>query len=361
MPPVSRAPLRFHQQLPGYRPTRLVSLEPAAYELGLRRLWLKDESYRLGLPAFKVLGVAWAAYRALCDRIGREPAGPLSELRRAFAPAHALTLVAATDGNHGRAVAHVAGWFGLAAHIFVPRQIPPDRLAAIRSEGADVEVVDGTYDDAVEAAADAGGSPAALLLADTAACADEVVPRWIAEGYSTLFWEIEDRLAELEEPTLDAVIVQIGVGSLAAAAAAHFRRDGADSRPLLVGVEPSSAACVFASVQAGRRSSVPGPHTSIMDCLNAGLPSAVAFPAVLAGFDAFAAVEDGGVGDAVARLAAHGVVAGTTGAAGLVGLLAIHDQLELAEDAAVLLLNTEGFADPGGYATALLSSTARAA
>jgi diaminopropionate ammonia-lyase len=98
-----------------------------------------------------------------------------------------VTVGAATDGNHGRAVARVAGWFGLTARIFVPEQIPPGRLAAIRAEGADVEVVHGSYDDAVEAAADASRDSDALRLADTASEEDEIIPQWIVEGYSTLF------------------------------------------------------------------------------------------------------------------------------------------------------------------------------
>jgi diaminopropionate ammonia-lyase len=362
MPAVSRVPLDFHRRLPDYRPTRLVRLDDLAAELGVRHVWIKDESYRLGLPAFKLLGVAWATYRALCDRLGSEPHGwtSLAELRRAFAPLRGLTLVTATDGNHGRAVAHVATWFGLAARIIVPQQIPSDRLAAIRAEGADVDVIDGSYDDAVEAASQTARSANRLLLTDTASDADEIVPRWIVEGYSTLFWEIDDELSSLGTPQPALVVVQIGVGSLAAAAAAHYRRDGTVDKTRLVGIEPASAACVLESVRAGEIRLAAGPHTSIMDCLNAGLPSRAAFPHVMSGFDAFASIEDDEVAHAVACLAKHGVVSGATGAAGLAGLRAVREDLELTDETDVLLINTEGFADPGGY-TAVLQSSNRAA
>jgi diaminopropionate ammonia-lyase len=149
----------------------------------------------------------------------------------------------------------------------------------------------------------------------------------------------------------------MGVGSLAAAAAVHYRAGEGERNPLLVGVEPASAACVLASARAGEITLVPGPHTSLMDCLHAGVPSRTAFPIVLAGFDAFTAVGDEDVPAAVAEFARHGVVAGLTGAAGLVGVLAIRDELGLPAEAEVLLINSEGFADPRGYADALQSAS----
>jgi diaminopropionate ammonia-lyase len=358
-PVPSKRPWEFHRRLPGYRPTRLVALDAVASELELERLWLKDESYRLGVPSFKILGASWATYRVLSERLGREPADwtTLDELRRAFRPLRPLGLIAATDGNHGRAIARVARWFGFSARIFVPEAIPPGRLAGIRSEGAEAVIVNGSFDDAVEAAS-ATVDDHSLMIQDTALSADEVIPRWICEGYSTLFWEIEEQLAELTDSPPDIVCVQIGVGSLAAAAAAHFRREGLLSLPTLVGVEPASAACLFESARAGDLQTVDGPFTSMMDCLNAGKPSVTSLPALLTGFDAFAAVSDRRVSQCMLSLAQSGVLSGTTGVAGFVGLAEIRDQLTHPH-AKALVLNTEGAADPRSYATALLAADAQ--
>jgi diaminopropionate ammonia-lyase len=353
----STRPWDFHRRLPGYRPTRLTALDGLAAELDLEHLWLKDESHRLGVPSFKILGASWATYRALSERLEREPTDwtSLDELRRAFQPLRPLTLITATDGNHGRALARVASWLDLPARIFVPEAIPPGRLAGIRSEGADAIVVDGTFDDAVEAAL-AAVDDRALLIQDTALAEDELIPRWICEGYATLFWELEEQLAQIDDPRLDLVFVQVGVGSLAAAAAAHFRRHTTDHTPQLVGVEPASAACLYESATAGQLQTVSGPFTSMMDCLNAGKPSVTSLGTLLASFDAFATVSDRRVAPCMLSLARAGVVSGTTGVAGLVGLTEVRDQLKQSRPR-VLLLNTEGAADPQSYAAALLAAS----
>ena len=161
----------FHRRLPGYAPTRVVDAPAIAVELGLARVSVKDESSRLGLPAFNVLGASWAVYRLLSERLGIEPEWhDLDDLRAAFAPLGPLTLVTATDGNHGRAVAHVARLLGLHAAIFVPAGTARARIEAIESEGAPVTIVDGSYDDAVRTAAATASATASgdtLVVSDT--------------------------------------------------------------------------------------------------------------------------------------------------------------------------------------------------
>ena len=146
-----RASLAFHQRLNSYAPTPLRRAPELAPALGVGEVLLKDESSRLGLPAFKILGASWAIYRALESRIGHtlEPWQKMTELAQRLAPLRPMTLAAATDGNHGRAVAHMAALLGFAARIYVPAGTAQARIDAIASEGATVEVVDGTYDDAV--------------------------------------------------------------------------------------------------------------------------------------------------------------------------------------------------------------------
>ena len=270
-PRPDRAPLRFHRRLPGYEVTPLVDAPKLAEALGVGKVFVKDESSRLGLPAFKVLGASWAVYRALEERLGKDFGDweEIWELKGRLEPLRPLSLVAATDGNHGRAVARVARLLGLGARIFVPEDMVAARREAIVGEGAEVVVVDGSYDEAVERSAEAEG----LLISDTSWLGYERVPSWVIEGYSTMLWEIEDELEGRGEAGPDLVVVQVGVGALATAVVTHFRRPEAPQHPKFVAVEPARADCLFQSISAGKLVSVPGPHDSIMAGLNCGRPS----------------------------------------------------------------------------------------
>jgi diaminopropionate ammonia-lyase len=305
--PPPAGPLEFHRTLPGYSVTPLVDAPASAAALGVRRVLVKDESGRLGLPSFKVLGASWATHRALEEH------------------ADATELVCATDGNHGRAVAWMARLLGLRATVFVPETMLPARQSAIAGEGARVVPVAGTYDEAVERAAAAAG-PVTLVIQDTAWPGYETVPAWVIDGYATIGAEID------VEP--DVVAVQIGVGSFAAAMVRRF----AGAR--IIGVEPVSAACALASIEAGELVEVPGPHDSSMAGLNCGRASPIAWPVISRGIECFAAVSDARAAEAVALLARDGIAAGESGAAGLAGLLAF--DLRLSPDDTVLLVNTEG-------------------
>src|ERR671912_3067532 len=317
-----RTPLRFHRRLPGYVETPLVDAPKLASALAVGKVFVKDESSRLGLPAFKVLGASWAVYRALEERLGEDFRGweELCELEERLEPLRPLSLVAATDGNHGRAVARVARLLGLGAKIFVPRDMATARREAITSEGAEVIVVDGTYDEAVERSAGEAGERG-LVISDTSWPGYERTPSWVIEGYSTMLWEIDDELERRGEEGPDLAIVQVGVGAFAAAVARHFRSPRMSPRPKLVGVEPVNADCLLESVAAGRIVSVPGPHDSIMSGLNCGRPSLVAWPTVSRGIDLLVAVDDEPAHEAMRLAAESGVVSGETGAAGLGGLL----------------------------------------
>lgn len=342
-------PRAFHRRLPGYRPTPLRSVPGLAEALGVAEVWVKDEGSRLGLPSFKVLGASWAAYRALVSRLGEEPRwDTVDDLRAAFEPLRPLTLRAATDGNHGRAVAWFARLAGFGATILVPAGTSDARIDAIASEGARVEVVDGTYDDAVRRSA-ACDPATSLVVSDTSWEGYRDVPGWVIEGYGTIFDEIDEALPIPP----DIVPIPLGVGALGAAAGAWAVRTGGIH---LIGVEPETAACVLASAARGRLTEVPGPHRSIMAGLNCGLPSVLAFPTVAATFRGFVAVDDPLACDAMRLLASHGIEAGETGAAGLAGLLAVRrhaprfaDRIGLHPGARVLLLVTEGATDPEAY------------
>jgi len=342
--PASRAgnaAVDFHRRLPGYAPTRIVDAPGLAHQLGLAALSVKDESRRLGLPSFKILGASWAVYQLLAGRLGREPEwDDLDDLRHALQLLGALTLVAATDGNHGRAVARMAKLLGYRSRIFVPAGTAAARVAGIESEGAEVTVVDGSYEDAVRASA-ALAADDVLVVSDTSWEGYTTIPSNVIDGYATIFAEAD---AQLAAPP-DAVVVPMGVGALAAATVRHYA-----ATATIAVVEPLSAACGMASAVAGRPVEVPPPHDSIMAGLNCGTVSIVAWPAVSSGADVFVAVGDDAAERAMRDLADIGVVAGETGGASLAGLRALVETGEPELHARrVLVLCTEGATDPENY------------
>ena len=353
----NRRPLEFHRKLPGYSPTPLVAADSIARRLGVGSVLIKDESDRFGLPSFKILGSSWACYRAVLDRLGREPdpwttlealAAQLGELRP-------LTFVAATDGNHGRAVAWMARQLGFEARIFVPSGTADARVQAISGEDATVVVVDGSYDDAIERAADQVDDHC-VVISDTSWPGYERIPHWVSEGYTTLFWEIEDDLASRGGAGLDAIVVPIGVGSLASAAV-MWSESTSPHNPLVIGVEPADVPSMTRSVETGHRIAIPGPHRTVMSGLRCGTPSLIAYPIVESGVEWFVTVDDAQAISAMQLLADVGVVSGETGAAALAGVIealaspntALRDQLAPLSDSTIVVLSTEGATDPANY------------
>ena len=326
----------FHRRLPGYATTRLAELPRLARELAVGRVFAKDESRRLGLPAFKALGASWAVRRVIDKK---------ADDRR-------ITIVTATDGNHGRAVARFACEFGQRATVFVPHGVQPVAVDAIVAEGADVVRVDGTYDDAVRVAASRGNEDGCVLVQDTAWDGYEEIPGWIVDGYDTLLAEIDEQLGALGVDRPGLLVVPTGVGSLLQAALTHYRQPGASSHTAIVSVEPVNAACVRASLAAGRPVTVTTGSTA-MAGLNCGTVSTLAWPAIAAGLDAALLTDDVSVGRAATTLAEMGVDAGPCGAASLAGMRdvlrgsdagAFRSHVGVEPDATVVLLITESSA-----------------
>ena len=319
------AAARFHRRLPGYAPTPLTEVPGLAAEIGAGRLFVKDESARFDLRAFKFLGASWAGFLAVARRSGYPGPARLDGLRAHLATAGSgLALVTATDGNHGRAVARTARLLGLPARVYVPEPVPAVVTGRISAEGAEVTLVDADYDGAVAAArADADADGGAVLVQDTAWPGYEEVPGWIVAGYETLFAELDAQLADFGAPVPALVCVPSGVGSLAQAAVAHYRRPAlpAAARPRLLSAEPDTAACVLASLAAGSMVSVPTGAT-VMNGLNCGTVSSLAWPYLRGGLDAAIAVDDAAAAAAVSSLAGAGIAAGPSGAAAFAALRA---------------------------------------
>jgi len=324
-------------------PTPLVRLPALATRLGLGAVWVKDETVRFGLPAFKSLGVEFAVE-------GLRARGELEGV---------TTLVCASAGNHGRAVARAARVAGLSARIFLDADVAPARVAAIASEGAEIVRVEGSYDDAVRLAADDAAATGSLVVSDTSWEGYEQVPHDIMLGYTQVMDEAEAAWQAHGHAPPDVFVVQAGVGGLLAAVASWSAWRFGEARPRLIAVEPARAACVQASTRAGHPTAVTGPLTTIMAGLRCGEVSPLAFTALRDLVDACVAVDDTWCRAAMRQLARPdgtdpAMAAGTSGAAGIAALLAVdaapdatlRDRLGLTSGARVMAIATEGVTEP---------------
>jgi diaminopropionate ammonia-lyase len=327
----------FFARRPDIRPTPLHRLPSLARRLGLRALLIKDESQRMGLNAFKGVGAAYAIDRLMATR----PHGDRP------------VLVCASAGNHGRAVAHAGAERGLDVLVYMSAATAPGPRRAIEAEGARVVLIDGTYDEAVERATADAAASGALVVSDTAWPGYETIPHDIMAGYTRIF---EEARAAWDEPP-DMLIVQAGVGSLAAAAAAWASDRFGANRPCFVCCEPLTADPLLQSARAGAPTTSTQPMDTMMSGLRCSVASSLAIPILLRAADLFVSIDDERTREAMRLLARPqdgdtAIVAGPSGAAGLGALLAIHDRHP---GARVLLVNTEGATDRQLYEEVLRS------
>ena len=356
---------RFHRQIPGYRPSPLRNLSNLAAMLSIGGVWVKDESQRLNLNSFKVLGGSFAIYQFIRSQLGLDGEDLtydelVSEATRA--KIGDITFATATDGNHGRGVAWGASKLHCNAVIYVHKDTSIARIRAIEAYGAEVRVVNGNYDDAVHQASIDAEANGWQVISDTSWEGYTDIPSWVMQGYTTMLTEAQEQLAGtgIVKPT--HVFVQAGVGALAAATAGFYSsRFGAD-RPKVVVVEPSEAQCLFhsASIGDGRPHDVTGDLQTIMAGLACGEPSPIAWDVLWDTVDAFVASPDyvAAKGMRVYGVPLHGdpfIVSGESGAVTLGALMFIADYAEFADlkdylgldqDSQVLLLNSEGNTDP---------------
>ncbi|KAI1300958.1 tryptophan synthase beta subunit-like PLP-dependent enzyme [Xylaria venustula] len=337
-------PGHFHRQLPGYDRTPLVRLDDIAKELGVRAVYLKDESTRLGLPSFKILGASWGVFKAVTQKIGLPSDTDLETLKRAVAH-HSISLYAATDGNHGRAVARMGSILSIPVEIRVPECTHPSTIELIHSEGATIVVSDGNYDDAVlEAQESAQQKKGGILIQDFAFGDYQDIPQWIVDGYATMMLEIDDQIGD---ENIDFIIVPVGVGSFAQAVCQHYM-PRSEKAPKIVTVEPDTAACFYRSLQSGDIAFVPSTPT-IMAGLDCGTVSSIAWPFLRDGVHAAVTVSDYEAHQASVYLREHhGVSSGPCGAATLAALRRVErdrEYLGLKANSTVLLLSTEGVRD----------------
>ncbi|CAK7271016.1 hypothetical protein SEPCBS119000_004383 [Sporothrix epigloea] len=332
----------FHAQLPDAQPTRLVSLDALAQELGVRSVYVKDESSRYGLPSFKILGASWGAYRALVAELGLSLDAGVAAVKEALS-VQPTTLFTATDGNHGRAVARIGAILGAQTEVHVPAGMHPATVAAIEAEGAKVVVSTEDYQATVVIAHRAAQASGGILVQDFAFDGYDQVPQWIVDGYLTMMHEIDQQLPGVLP---DLVVTPVGVGCFAQAVVSHFKQAGRSTAVLAV--EPDTAACFYQSRREDRVVSIQTSPT-IMAGLDCGTVSSIAWPLLRSGVDANLTISDYEAHTAALDLQALGCHAGPCGAAALAAVRRLtpadREQLGLTDRSVVVLLCTEGARD----------------
>lgn len=359
----------FHESFPQYSKTPLAKLSKMAEYLGLKEVYVKDESYRFGLNAFKVLGGSFAMAKYIAKETGRDVSELDYEtltsdaLRKEFGQASFFT---ATDGNHGRGVAWAANRLKQKAVVYMPKGSTKTRLKNIQAEGAEATIEEVNYDECVRmAAAAAAKTKNGVVIQDTAWDGYEEIPSWIMQGYGTMALEANEQLMEAgcDRPT--HIFVQAGVGSLAGAVQGYFANRYPDNPPKVVVVEADAAACLYKGAKAGdgKEHIVDGDMQTIMAGLACGEPNTISWDILKNHVSVFAAAPDWVAAMGMRMLSSPlkgdpQVISGESGAAGF-GVLAcimtmpeykeLKDALGLDGSSKVLLFSTEGDTDPDRY------------
>lgn len=359
----------FHQSFPQYSKTPLANLKNMADSLGLKDFFVKDESYRFGLNAFKVLGGSYAMARFIAKKLGKDIAElnydylVSDQLKEEFGQA---TFFTATDGNHGRGVAWSANKLKQKAVILMPKGTTKTRLENIRKEGAQVTIEEYNYDECVRMANSlAEKTPNGVMIQDTAWDGYEEVPSWIMQGYGTMAMEAGEQLQEAGIPTPTHIFIQAGVGSLAGAVQGYFANLYKENCPTMVVVESDKADCLYRSAQAkdGSIRIVDGDMQTIMAGLACGEPNTISWDILRNHASFFISCPDWVSAKGMRMLSAPikgdpQVVSGESGAVSM-GLVAtimeddtykdLREALKLNKDSIVLMFSTEGDTDPDNY------------
>ena len=355
---------QFHASFPVYEKTPLAALPDTAAALGLGAMYVKDESYRFGLNAFKVLGGSYAIGNYLAQKLGMDiselPYEKMisDEVREKLGE---ITFVTATDGNHGRGVAWTANQLKQKAVVYMPKGSAEERLKNIQAEGADASITDLNYDEAVRLANSQAEKNGWVMVQDTAWEGYEDIPTWIMQGYGTMGFEAWGQLPE--KPT--HIFLQAGVGSMAGAVTGFFSNVYKEDRPIITIVEPNKADCLFRTAEAndGKLHCVTGDMNTIMAGLACGEPCSIGWNVLHSYADNFISCPDYAAAKGMRILGnPEGkdgkVISGESGAA-TVGCVAeimtnpdlawLKEKLQLDENSKVLFFSTEGDTDKENY------------
>jgi len=357
---------KLHKSFPGYIETPLVKLDGLAKHLGLKDIYVKDESFRFGLNAFKGLGGSYCIGKYIADRLGLDMETLTYEQLKSREVKEQLgdiTFVTATDGNHGRGIAWTAAELGYKSVVFMPKGSAVERLNNIKAFGGEACITDLNYDDTVRYATEYADENDGVLVQDTAWDGYESIPSWIMEGYTTIGHEI---INQLEDDGLTHIFLQAGVGAMAGAIAAYFADYYADKeQPIITIVEPEKADCIYKTALAndGELHAVTGDLDTIMAGLACGEPCSIGWNVLSDYGDNFISAPDyiAAKGMRVLGNPLNGdkaIVSGESGAAtsGFVvevleqdELLDLRKKLQLTSASRVLCISTEGDTDQVNY------------
>ncbi len=362
---VARKAFNFYQKISGYRISPLKGLNHLSKFLGLGGIWVKDESERLNLNSFKILGGSYAIYKHIKEVLnvkGRELSFAEITSEENREKLKDLVIATATDGNHGRGVAWTANKLGLRSMIYVHKNTAKARIKTIQNYGATVKIINGTYDEAVEQVTVDAKKNNWQIIADTAWEGYEKIPTWIMQGYSTMYLETQEQLAALGIVKPTHIFVQAGVGSLAASVVNYYKNLFHEDSPTTIIVEPDNANCIFQSAIKNDEKpvNVEIVKNTIMAGLECGNPNPIAWDILRTQADYFLSCPDyvAAKGMRVYAMPLQGdpmIVSGESGAVTLGALMFImkqkslenlKDELKLDADSQVLLINTEGNTDP---------------
>ncbi|KAI8939116.1 hypothetical protein NX059_004951 [Plenodomus lindquistii] len=345
-PPPPTAVSAFHRTLPSYSITPLTPLPSLAKDLGVAHVLLKDESSRLGLPAFKILGASWAIHKCLALKYNLPLTASLEELGVA-ARKDGVKLVTCTEGNWGRAVARMTKYLGVEAVIFVPDFMDEATQRKIEGEGekTKVIVVNGDYDFSIKMAKEEANKGGVLVM-DVSWDGYQEIPEWVVEGYTTMLIEADQQLRDMKIGPVTHALVSVGVGSWAQAVTAHYKAQS--SSATVIAVEPDTAASLKASLEAGKITPISTGHT-IMNGMNCGTTSTTAWKVLKEGVDLSVAVSDFDVHHDLQYLDNQGVRVGPCGAAPLTALKQLCRESKnitrLNKESVVIMFSTEGSRD----------------
>lgn len=356
----------FHESFSEYSVTPLHKLDNLAKTLGVKNIFLKDESYRFGLNAFKVLGGSYAIGKYLSEKLGMDISEVSFNYLRSKEVKEKLgdiTFVTATDGNHGRGVAWAANQLGQKSVVYMPKGSSKIRLENIKKEGAEASITEKNYDETVRFSNEMAEKHGWVVLQDTAWEGYEDIPTWIMQGYGTLVHEAMEQLGEygIDKPT--HVFVQAGVGSFAGTVQGYLASKFGEERPVTVVVEPDLAPCIYESAKLGERYIVTGDMHTIMAGLACGEPNTISWEVLKDYSDAYFSCPDYVSARGMRILASplNGdpqIISGESGAigAGVISLLMekdcykeLREKLGLNEDSKILIISTEGDTDPKKY------------
>lgn len=346
-------PLAYHSKLRRYEPTPLISLSRLAKNMGIKELYIKDESRRFRQNTFKTLGASFAMHKFLEANPGKH------------------IFCTATDGNHGRSLAWAAKMHKQKAVIYVPAGTAESQIKNIKKQHGKVIVVDGDYDATVARARDEAEMNGYVLMQDSSWNGYTEIPTLITTGYKTMMMEMEELLHMPNEPLVDFVFLQSGVGTWASSVVAYYRNKYPKNMPRIIAVEPIESDSLLESIRQKCVSKTKGSQQTLMSGLNCGTPSLLAWEILKEGVDLFLAIPDDYAIKAMQNLYFPfrndaQIFAGESGAAGLGGLTAlvyeeslgeVKKQIGLNRQSRVLIFNTEGVTDPDSFEEVIIRET----